>query len=182
MAGNWNFTADSEIQKELANNLNVDANNFDAKVTDMYTQIDTMGSEQAWVGEDYDLFKTGCDGYKGAMKDLSDSFRMYAKHLEKISTGTEELATTLIGMVQNITAIQTVVDLADIETFSDSANLMTEEQTSTNNVWTTYEEASAAGFSNIRTESEFLRGDNEDKRLYGTYENYLLAMYGKYVA
>lgn len=113
MAGNWNFTADSEIQKELANELYKSADNFDTKVGQMYTQIDVMGSEQAWVGEDYDLFKLGCDGYKGAMKDLSDSFRMYAKHFEKVSSGTEQLATELINMVQNSTSVDMVVNLDD---------------------------------------------------------------------
>ena len=32
----------------------------------------------------------------------------------------------------------------------------------------------------IRTQSEFARGNNSDKQKYGTYQNYLKAMYEKY--
>lgn len=44
------------------------------------------------------------------------------------------------------------------------------------NVWKSYADAEAAGFSNIRTPHEFLRG-GDDKVKYGTYQNYLAAMY-----
>ncbi|HAB65744.1 MAG TPA: hypothetical protein DCE23_00105 [Firmicutes bacterium] len=45
--------------------------------------------------------------------------------------------------------------------------------------WSSYEEAAKAGFSNIRTRNEFVRG-GEDKDKYKTYDNYLKAMYDKY--
>ncbi len=46
--------------------------------------------------------------------------------------------------------------------------------------WKSYSDAAAAGFSNIRTQSEFARGGS-DKQKYGTYQAYLDAMYEKYV-
>ena len=88
----WNFTADSELQAELAKNMNLLAKQFDEKITELYNKIDSMGSEKHWIGEDYDAFKNGCEGYKGALKDLSRSFRMFANHLYKISDGTIEYA------------------------------------------------------------------------------------------
>ena len=46
--------------------------------------------------------------------------------------------------------------------------------------WKSYSDAAAAGFSNIRTKSEFARGGS-DKEKYGTYQAYLDAMYDKYM-
>ena len=47
--------------------------------------------------------------------------------------------------------------------------------------WDSYQDAADAGYSNIRTRSEFARGNNPDKQTYGTYDAYLDAMYQKYV-
>lgn len=48
-------------------------------------------------------------------------------------------------------------------------------------VWKSYQDAANAGYSNIRTPSEFSRNDNNDKKKYGTYEAYLEGMYKKYI-
>ncbi len=98
---NWNFTADSDIQKEVSKELNNAADNFDAKIALMYGQIDGMSAN--WVGEDFDAFKEGTHNYEGALKDLSDSFRMYSKHFESLSDATYTLATELIAIVNNMT-------------------------------------------------------------------------------
>ena len=45
--------------------------------------------------------------------------------------------------------------------------------------WTSYQDAADAGYSNIRTRTEFARG-GDDKTKYGTYQAYLDAMYQKY--
>ncbi len=103
MAGSWNFTIDSEIQKELSVSLNTSADNFDLKVKAMYEQIDSMGSNSYWVGEDYDAFQTGTHGYEKALSDLSDGMRMFSKHFEIMSTGTDGLSSELITIVNNIT-------------------------------------------------------------------------------
>lgn len=47
--------------------------------------------------------------------------------------------------------------------------------------WKSYQDAANAGYSNIRTENEFNRGNNKDKQKYGNYQAYLDAMYKKYV-
>ena len=51
----------------------------------------------------------------------------------------------------------------------------------TNSRWTSYQDAADAGYSNIRTASEFTRGNNTDKQKYGTYQAYLDAMFEKYM-
>ena len=53
--------------------------------------------------------------------------------------------------------------------------------TTTGMRWTSYQDAADAGYSNIRTRSEFARGDNPDKQKYKTYQAYLDAMYEKYM-
>ena len=103
MAGSWDFTADSEIQTELSNSLKEAADKFDGRVSDMYTEIDSLGSNNYWVGEDYNEFNTGTHGYENALKDLSNGIRMYSEHFSEMATGTDSLATELISIVQNMT-------------------------------------------------------------------------------
>ena len=103
MAGSWDFTADSEIQTELSNNLNEAADKFDSRVSDMYKEIDSLGSNNYWVGEDYNEFNTGTREYENALKDLSEGIRMYGKHFSEMASGTDTLATELISIVQNMT-------------------------------------------------------------------------------
>lgn len=98
---NWNFTADSEIQRELADRLEDNAGNYEQKIAEMYKEIAGMGSH--WVGEDYDQFKEGTEGYKNALQDLSDGIKMYAKHFRNMADGTDTLATKLIEVVENMT-------------------------------------------------------------------------------
>ncbi len=59
-------------------------------------------------------------------------------------------------------------------------NAINKENDGGNCPWTSYEDAVAAGIYNIRTPHEFSRG-GDDKEKYGTYQNYLNAMYEKYV-
>ena len=47
--------------------------------------------------------------------------------------------------------------------------------------WTSYQDAADAGYANIRTRTEFGRGNNSDKTNYGTYQAYLDGMYEKYM-
>ena len=61
----WNFTVDSELQLELSNKMKERADQFDGQITKLYGQIDSMGSNKYWVGEDYDAFKSGYNGTNG---------------------------------------------------------------------------------------------------------------------
>lgn len=119
---NWDFTVDSELQLEISDKIKERADQFDEKITKLYGQIDSMGSNKYWVGEDYDAFKTGCDGYKGALSDLSDSFRMFADHLVKISDGTVALADELNNIIANLTSrhVGNNSGLLDVESFTAS--------------------------------------------------------------
>ena len=63
----WDFTADSDIQTEVSNNLNNFATEYEGKVAEMYAKIGEMGSY--WIGEDYSLFVAGTNGYKTALQD-----------------------------------------------------------------------------------------------------------------
>lgn len=97
----WDFTADSDIQRSMAQTIKEKSESLDGEFSKLYGEIGNLGTH--WVGEDYDLFSSGCDGYKTALGDLTTSMDMYAGHFEKIATGTDELATTLIAIVENMT-------------------------------------------------------------------------------
>lgn len=97
----WDFTLDSEIQTELSQHLKDKAAAFDNQVKNMYGKVNELS--QYWVGEDYEAFKNGTENYSGALQELSDGIRMYAKHFDKIAEGTENLATELISNIENMT-------------------------------------------------------------------------------
>lgn len=97
----WDFTADSENQVLLAKDINTAADDFDDQIKNLYTEIDNLSL--GWVGEDYDSFKEGTNGYSQALQDLSNSMRMFAGHYEKVATGTDTLATELINIVNTCT-------------------------------------------------------------------------------
>ena len=113
MAG-WDFTANSDIQKDLAIKLNDSANEFSEKILEMYSHIDSLGS--SWVGEDYNAFKSGTEGYKQSLQDLSDGIRLFSKHFESLSDGTQNLATILASIIQNATSNSFADNLGDIRT------------------------------------------------------------------
>lgn len=109
----WDFTADSDIQTEVATNIENYATQYEGKVAEMYGKIAEMGS--AWVGDDYDLFVQGTDGYKTALQDLSNSMKMYSNHFKKLSKGTETLASNLIAIVNDLTGANGGGSAANIE-------------------------------------------------------------------
>lgn len=98
----WDFTIDSDKQNELAGKLSEAADNFDTKVSLLYGQIDSMNGT-SWIGEDYDTFHTGVHNYEGALKDLSNGFRMFSEHYKLMSEGTNTLASDLINIIKNMT-------------------------------------------------------------------------------
>lgn len=100
--GSWTFTADSDLQTDLSTKLNTAADNYDAKVALMYAEIAGMGAN--WVGEDYDLFKSGTEGYKQALTDLGNSIRMFGKQFEKLSAGTDTLASSCVSIIQSLSS------------------------------------------------------------------------------
>ena len=100
----WDFTVDSTIQLDLAKFLKEKADDLDVEIANLYTQIGPSNLGTHWVGDDYNAFHTGCDGYKGALKDMTDSIRMYATHLEKVADKTDTLSTDLIAIAQKMTS------------------------------------------------------------------------------
>lgn len=98
----WDFTIDSDKQNELAGKLSEAADNFDTKISLLYGQIDSMNGT-SWVGEDYDTFREGVHNYEGALKDLSNGFRMFGEHYKLMAEGTTTLASDLITIVKNMT-------------------------------------------------------------------------------
>ena len=99
----WDFTVDSDIQLELAKFLKEKADDLDTEIANLYTQIGPSNLGTHWVGADYNAFHTGCDGYKEALKDMTDSIRMYATHLEKVAEKTDTLSADLIAITQKMT-------------------------------------------------------------------------------
>ena len=99
----WDFTVDSDIQLEMAKYLKGKADELDTQFANLYTQIGPSNLGTHWVGSDYDAFNVGCEGYKQALADMTDSVRMYASHFEKVAEGTDLLSSLCISIVQNMT-------------------------------------------------------------------------------
>ena len=191
----WDFTTDSEIQLDMAKYLKDKVDELDTKFADLFTQIGPGNLGQHWVGTDYDSFNTGCEGYKVALQDMTDTVRMYATHFEKVADGTDTLATECINIIKEMTTRGAALPgsggsgTSGGGSSNGGGNSSGGGNTSgggnsssggnSSGVCTSYEDAAAAGYSNIRTPHEFARG-GDDKEKYGTYENYLIAMQERY--
>jgi uncharacterized protein YukE len=99
----WDFTVDSDIQLDMAKMLKNKADELDTQFANLYTQIGPSNLGTHWVGSDYDAFNVGCEGYKQALQDMTDSIRMYADHFESVAEGTDALSSMCISIVQNMT-------------------------------------------------------------------------------
>ena len=99
----WDFTVDSDIQLDMAQLLYDKADELDTQFANLYTQIGPSNLGMHWVGSDYDAFNVGCEGYKQALQDMTDSIRMYAAHFEQVAEGTDYLSTACIDIVTNMT-------------------------------------------------------------------------------
>ena len=188
----WDFTADSEIQTELSTKLNEYADNYDAKVAEMYGKIGEMGSY--WTGDDYDLFVTGTDGYKTALQDLSNSIRMYSVHFANMSVGTEGLATALAEIINSLTEFSGAAAYGDTSGASGDPNAAPGSRTGGTSPgaagpdtgrWKTYEDAANAGYAQVMTQEEFDRhkaSGSESVADYDSYQDYLAAKQFEYCA
>lgn len=136
VAGSWDFTLNSDIQLDLSGKISNYADAYDSKVNLMYNSIEKLG--QHWVGEDYNAFVEGTNGYKNALSDLSASFRMYSEHFKKVAEGTDELSNELKDIIMNMTTygsensgvLNTVVSPSDAShEISDSSNEASESYT-----------------------------------------------------
>ena len=99
----WDFTVDSDIQLDMAKVLKNKSEELDTQFANLYTQIAPSNLGTPWVGSDYDAFNVGCEGYKQALQDMTDSIRMYADHFESVAEGTDALSSMCISIVQNMT-------------------------------------------------------------------------------
>ena len=95
----YDFTADSDIQTTLSGELTAQASEFETQVGQLYSEIDGLAS--SWKGEDYEAFNEGAHGYEKALADLKESIDLFAKHFERLSAGTEELAVSLATIIEN---------------------------------------------------------------------------------
>lgn len=142
---------------------------------------------QGFVGEDlfsiwdnnattFDTFKANFQNWYEVVQVISANNAAFA--VEATATY-RDLGSTLDGMEEarkKYASGETTLD--DLTTGTTYEGFIPTQNDS--EVWTSYEQAAAAGFPNIRTAHEFSRG-GDDKEKYGTYQNYLKAMYDKYV-
>ena len=125
----------------------------------------------------------------------SHTLQAYRKYFEasaayESGNGAEHVKT--MSSAELVTAVQGYIDSGDtsgLEMFLDdcvATGRMSEDQalgyydSARNKPWTSYEDAAAAGYSNIMTAEEFRKRSNMVSQ-YGSYEKYLEAMHTKYM-
>lgn len=120
-----------------------------------------------------DLYNTW-DQNKSTIDDFEKNFNSWVAVVSVIEATNKNLVENVRDIYRNGSATQNGAAIA-------SGNMTSSERLSGTSLstWTSYEEAAHAGFSNIRTRNEFIRGGS-DKETYGTYDNYLQAMFNKY--
>ena len=98
--GHWDFTVDSDLQKEYAIKQKELVDIYHNKIEEMYRTFHYLGENDYWRGQDYSLFISGIEGYKTALRDLGESVRAYANHFDtKLVPATDDLASELYQII-----------------------------------------------------------------------------------
>lgn len=177
-ANGWEWVQDEkEINKAQEN---VDKANEDlAKAQEAYQQ--EVISFNKWLQET--AWSELLDEIKSNTRSNATVMAILGKYAEKtIGDGTPEWYDKYIGWIKKETGIDVTATPTE-----ESKPQPEPEQPSEGadkdgkHRWTSYKDAGAAGFGNIRTQHEFNRGNNSDKQKYGTYQAYLDAMYEQYM-
>lgn len=148
----------------------------------------TVQTVQKLVGDDTAKMLNGiCGGkvYSGAMVEMDGQiyiYRTYPKETDQYKNGWIKVKTYNFwtsGIGTDNKSFYSAFDKI-FETTPEPTAESHKGVSESTGVWKSYDEAAKAGYSNIRTRSEFARGGS-DKEKYGTYDKYLEAMYNKYV-
>lgn len=119
--------------------------------------------------------------FTGTMKTLEDQLDSTIDEMNMEADAAAAAKATMHGYISEIIAggNSAVAAAADAAARVRAALQSGVTTTASGGGWTSYADAAAAGYSNIRTASEFARG-GADKNKYGSYQNYLDAMYKQY--
>lgn len=119
--------------------------------------------------------------FTGTMKTLEDQLDSTIDEMNMEADAAAAAKATMHGYISEIIAggNSAVAAAADAAARVRAALQSGVATTASGGGWTSYADAAAAGYSNIRTASEFARG-GADKNKYGSYQNYLDAMYKQY--
>ena len=144
---------------------------FNAKFREVEKAKDDFAEQVADIETDF----------TGAMKALEDQLDSTIDEMNMEADAAAAAKATMHGYISEIIAggNSAVAAAADAAARVRAALQSGVATTASGGGWTSYADAAAAGHSNIRTASEFARG-GADKNKYGSYQNYLDAMYKQY--
>lgn len=144
---------------------------FNAKFREVEKAKDDFAEQVADIETDF----------TGTMKALEDQLDSTIDEMNMEADAAAAAKATMHGYISEIIAggNSAVAAAADAAARVRAALQSGVATTASGGGWTSYADAAAAGHSNIRTASEFARG-GADKNKYGSYQNYLDAMYKQY--
>lgn len=144
---------------------------FNAKFREVEKAKDDFAEQVADIETDF----------TGAMKALENQLDTTIDEMNMEADAAAAAKATMHGYISEIIAggNSAVAAAADAAARVRAALQSGVATTASGGGWTSYADAAAAGYSNIRTASEFARG-GADKNKYGSYQNYLDAMYKQY--
>lgn len=144
---------------------------FNAKFREVEKAKDDFAEQVADIETDF----------TGTMKALEDQLDSTIDEMNMEADAAAAAKATMHGYISEIIAggNSAVAAAADAAARVRAALQSGVATTASGGGWTSYADAAAAGYSNIRTVSEFARG-GADKNKYGSYQNYLDAMYKQY--
>lgn len=144
---------------------------FNAKFREVEKAKDDFAEQVADIETDF----------TGTMKALEDQLDSTIDEMNMEADAAAAAKATMHGYISEIIAggNSAVAAAADAAARVRAALQSGVATTASGGGWTSYSDAVAAGHSNIRTATEFARG-GADKNKYGSYQNYLDAMYQKY--
>lgn len=191
------FGLDEALVKELSDGSQESAAQLDTIISKVEELGGTTDSAKKFVDDFNKKFQeveTAKDEFAGTVADMETDFSEKMAEIEaRLNTSIDNMnmetdaaaaaKATMSAYVQEIIAGGNQAVAAAQQAAANVAAALAGAATTPITVgggWNSYQDAADAGYSNIRTRSEFARGGS-DKQKYGTYDAYLDAMYQKYV-
>lgn len=163
LGGSWTGFSHDSIEKKALDFYN----EYSSKIS---SQMTSFGNAVGYYHQ-YETAKKNLqiskDNYNEAVKAKDDAnIKRFSDDCDKYAEQVEDLKAKIIKCLNEVMSVK-----------SSGSSSSTTVSAPKSGKWSSYKDAVAAGFSNIMTEAEFARSKSE----YKTYQDYLNAMYDKYV-
>lgn len=97
----FSFAVDADKLQELVTLLDNDAEKIKEYEEQIYSVINSIGSEGCWSGEAYEAFKAQCESYKPAIEGLHSLLLAFKLQFSKLESDANTLSSDISDILNS---------------------------------------------------------------------------------